>query len=546
MPTTIAVKDVHSRRYVLINEAGVEHFGAPREQIIGRTAHEIFLKETADIICRHDDELLESDGYKFFEEYSLHTRLNGRRYVTSKKLIIRDSAGHPQYLLGMIEDVTDRKLSEERIAHLAHYDALTDLPNRLFFREQLEQALKHVRRGEQLAVLYLDLDKFKGVNDTLGHQGGDELLKAVAGRLRGCLRETDIVARLGGDEFAVVQTAVERPSDVTDLVKRIHDAIRAPCELLGHELSTDASIGIAMAPDDGIEPDQLPKNADLAMYGAKADGRGTYRFFEAEMDARMKARRSLEFDLRQAVMCGEFEIHYQPLVNICDNSIVACEALLRWNHPTRGMVSPVEFIPIAEDTGVINPLGEWVLRTACAEAARWPSDVTVTVNVSPVQFKSENLVQMVVSALATSGLPARRLELEITESVLLGDDERTLLMLHQLKGLGVRIAMDDFGTGYSSLNYLRRFPFDKVKIDGSFIKDIAEKDGSWSIVQAVVSIAKARKIVTTAEGVETQEQLDLLRVLGCTEMQGYLFSRPQPAADIMRLLMPRHAKKSVA
>ncbi|MEY2457848.1 MAG: hypothetical protein QOK06_2991, partial [Acidimicrobiaceae bacterium] len=336
------------------------------------------------------------------------------------------------------------------------------------------------------------------------------------------------------------------PSDVICLVKRIHDAIRAPCEVLGHQLAADVSIGIAMAPADGTESDQLLKNADLAMYGAKADGRGTYRFFEAEMDARMKARRSLEFDLRQAVMCGEFELHYQPLVNIRDNSIVACEALLRWNHPTRGMVSPVEFIPVAEDTGVINPLGEWVLRTACAEASRWPGDVTVTVNVSPVQFKNENLVQTVVSALAASGLPAKRLELEITESVLLGDDEKTLQMLHQLKNLGVRIAMDDFGTGYSSLNYLRRFPFDKVKIDGSFIKDIAEKDGSWSIVQAVVSIAKARNIVTTAEGVETQEQLDLLRVLGCTEMQGYLFSRPKPAAEIIQLLMPDYAKRSVA
>jgi len=260
----------------------------------------------------------------------------------------------------------------------------------------------------------------------------------------------------------------------------------------------------------------------------------------------MKARRSLEFDLRQAVMCGEFELHYQPLVNIRDNSIVACEALLRWNHSTRGVVSPVEFIPVAEDTGVINPLGEWVLRTACAEAARWPGDFTVTVNVSPVQFKNENLVQTVIGALAASGLPANRLELEITESVLLGDDEKTLQMLHQLKKLGVRIAMDDFGTGYSSLNYLRRFPFDKVKIDRTFIKDIAEKDGSWSIVQAVVSIAKSRNIVTTAEGVETQEQLDLLRVLGCTEMQGHLFSRPKPAAEIMQLLMPPHAKRSVA
>jgi diguanylate cyclase (GGDEF)-like protein len=412
----------------------------------------------------------------------------------------------------------------------------------VFFREQLERALKHVRRGERLAVLYLDLDKFKSVNDTLGHQGGDELLKTVAARLRGCLRETDIVARLGGDEFAIVQTAVNDPADVTNLVKRIHDAIQETCQLGGHQLAVDASIGIAMAPEDGAEPDQLLKNADMAMYGAKADGRGTYRFFEADMDARMKARRGLENDLRQAVMCGEFELYYQPLVNIRDNGIVACEALLRWHHPTRGMVSPMDFIPVAEETGVINPLGAWVLRTACAEAARWPDSISVTVNVSPVQFKNENLMQTVVNALAASGLRPQRLELEITESVLLCDNEATLTTLHQLKKLGVRIAMDDFGTGYSSLNYLRQFPFDKVKIDRSFIKDVAEKDGSWSIVQAVVSIAKSRNIVTTAEGVETAEQLELLRVLGCTEMQGYLFSRPKPAAEILKMLLPRRTR----
>ncbi len=547
VPTTIVVKDVHTRRYVLINQAGVEHFGVSREQVIGKTAHEIFSKETADTIVGHDDKLLQSDGYMFFDEYSLDMVGSGPRFVTSKKLIIRDSKGNARYLLGVIEDVTERRKSEERIAHLAHYDALTDLPNRIFFREQLDQLLRRARRGEQVAVLYLDLDKFKSVNDTLGHQGGDELLKTVALRLRGCLRDTDIVARLGGDEFAIARTGVENPSEVTDLVKRIHDAIRESCDLCGHQLAADASIGIAMAPDDGTESDQLLKNADMAMYGAKADGRGTYRFFEAEMDARMKVRRTLERELRQSIMCGEFELHYQPLVNIADNKIVGCEALLRWQHPTRGIVSPAEFIPVAEETGLITQLGEWVLRTACAEAVKWRDDLMVSVNVSPIQFKNENLVQTVVSALAASGLSAQRLELEITESVLLRDNETTLLMLHQLKKLGVRIAMDDFGTGYSSLNYLRRFPFDKVKIDRSFIKDVAEVDGSLSIVQAVVSIAKSRNIITTAEGVETQAQWDLLRTLGCTEMQGYLFCRPKPAAEILPLLLPpRQRALSVA
>ncbi len=547
VPTSVIVRDAQTRMYVLANQAAMEHFGVTRAEIIGKTPSEVFPKATADLIAQHDEQLLQSGGRMLFDEYPLDTRGKGLRTVIARKIVIRDRGGEPRYLLGVIEDVTERKRSAERIAHLAHYDALTDLPNRVFFREQIEQSLKRVRRGEQLAVLYLDLDKFKSVNDTLGHQGGDELLKAVAGRLRGCLRDTDIAARLGGDEFAIVQTAVESPNDVIELVKRIQDALRKPCELGGQQLATDASIGIAMAPTDGTEPDQLLKNADLAMYGAKADGRGTYRFFESDMDARMKVRRALEFDMRQAVMCGEFELHYQPLVNIRDNKIVGCEALLRWQHPTRGMVSPAEFIPIAEETGIINPLGEWVLRTACAEAVGWPEHLMVTVNVSPVQFKNDNLAQIVVSALAASGLPAERLELEITESVLLHDNEATLLMLHQLKKLGVRIAMDDFGTGYSSLNYLRRFPFDKIKIDRSFIKDVAEKDGSWSIVQAVVGIAKARNVTTTAEGVETEEQLEMLRALGCTEMQGYLFSPPVPASEIIKLIEPRRPRaRSVA
>ena len=550
VPATIIVRDAKTNCYVLANQSALAHFGVSRDEILGRTPADVFPKATAELIAQHDEQLLASGGSMFFDEYPLDTAGIGLRTVTSKKLVIRDIDGTPRYILGVIEDVTDRKRSEERIAHLAHYDALTDLPNRVYFREQIEQSLKRVRRGEQLAVLYLDIDKFKTVNDTLGHQGGDELLKTVADRLRGCLRETDIAARLGGDEFAIVQTAVTGPSDVTDLVKRIQDAIRRPCELGGQQVNTDASIGIAMAPHDGTEPDQLLKNADLAMYGAKADGRGTYRFFEAEMDARMKVRRALEFDMRQAVMCGEFELHYQPLVNIQDrqrgDTISGCEALLRWHHPKRGMISPADFIPIAEETGVINPLGEWVLRAACAEAATWPDHIMVTVNVSPVQFKQDNLVQTVVDALGESGLPAQRLELEITESLLLHDNETTLAMLHQLKKLGVRIAMDDFGTGYSSLNYLRRFPFDKIKIDRSFIKDVAEPDGSLAIVQAVVSIAQSRNIVTTAEGVETTEQLELLRALGCTEMQGYLFSKPKSAAEIAKMLAPPAEQRALS
>jgi diguanylate cyclase (GGDEF)-like protein len=439
-----------------------------------------------------------------------------------------------------LEDITERKRADERIAHMAHYDALTDLPNRVLFREKLDTALKTVLRGEQLAVLYIDIDEFKSVNDSLGHPVGDELLKAVADRLRGCLRTTDVVARLGGDEFAIIQTAVEGPADTKDLVERIHHAIREPFECAGHLLTTDASIGIALAPQDGTDLDQLLKNADLAMYEAKADGRRTYRFFEPNMDARVKALRTLELDLRQAIINGGFELHYQPLVNLIDNKVIGCEALLRWRHPSRGMISPAEFIPVAEETGLINQLGEWVLTTACTEAATWPDDVKVAVNVSPIQFRGQAFALKVAAALAVSRLPAHRLELEITEAVLIRDDEAALAMLHQLRALGVRIALDDFGTGYSSLSYLQRFPFDKIKIDRSFIKDVAEPDGAACIVQAVVNIAAARHMTTTAEGVETQQQLDVLRKLGCTEMQGWLFSPARPAAEIMQLLLTRH------
>ena len=435
-----------------------------------------------------------------------------------------------------IEDITERRRAEERIAHLAHYDGLTELPNRLLFRERLQQSLEELQPDEQLAVLYIDIDEFKSVNDALGHPIGDELLKAVADRLRGCLAETDVAARLGGDEFAVIQTAIRHRSETTELVDQIHHAIRQPFECMGHLITTDASIGIALAPGDGVDLDQLLKNADLALYGAKGDGRRTYRFFEAGMDERARERRSLEIELRQAISDGSLETYYQPVLNLENGKVSTCEALLRWRHPERGIISPVEFIPIAEDSGLINQLGLWVLNTACAEAATWPDHVRVAVNVSPVQFKSQSLALNVAAALAASGLSASRLELEITEAVLIRDDEAALDMLHQLRKLGVRIALDDFGTGYSSLSYLQRFPFDKIKIDRSFIKDIAGPGASSSIVQAVVNIAAASDMTTTAEGVETEQQRNLLYILGCTEMQGFLFSPAISAAEIRGLL----------
>jgi len=436
------------------------------------------------------------------------------------------------------EDITERRRAEERITHLAHYDALTDLPNRALFHEQLKRELARLGPGEQLAVLYIDIDEFKSVNDTLGHMIGDELLKSVAVSLGRCIGGADFVARLGGDEFAIVQTAIKTPADASDLATRIFDSIRTPYDCHGHQVTTDASIGIALAPQHGADLDQILKNADLAMYAAKSAGRRTHRFFEPDMDAQVKARRVLEMNLRQAMSDGALEVYYQPCVSLADNKITSCEALVRWRHPERGMIPPSEFIPIAEETGLINQLGEWVLTTACAEAMTWPDDINLAVNVSPVQFKSGTLALKIVAALSASGLPANRLELEITEAVLIRDDDAALAILHQLRAIGVRIALDDFGTGYSSLSYLQRFPFDKIKINRCFVADIAGgPDGSSCIVQAVVNIAAARHMMTTAEGVETLQQQELLRALGCTEMQGYLFSPAIPAADIRRLLL---------
>jgi diguanylate cyclase (GGDEF)-like protein len=442
------------------------------------------------------------------------------------------------------EDITDRKRSDQRIAHMAHHDALTNLPNRVLFREDLEQQLAEIQPGEQLAVLYLDIDEFKSINDSLGHMVGDELLKAIAAALSSCVKGNGFVARLGGDEFAIVQSAISRPEEITELVARIYEAIRRPYECLGHQLVADASIGIALAPQHGADLDQILKNADLAMYSAKAAGRRTHRFFETDMDTRAKARRALELDMRQAIVDGGFELHYQPLLSLQDNTITGCEALLRWRHPELGMISPADFIPVAEETGLINQLGEWVLFTACAEAATWPDSLKVAINVSPVQFKSSGLALRVVEALGKSGLAPNRLELEITEAVLIRDDDAALAILHQLRAIGVRIALDDFGTGYSSLSYLQRFPFDKIKIDRCFVSDIAETGVSSCIVQAVVNIAAARDMTTTAEGIETEQQREVLRALGCTEMQGWLFSAAKPAAELKQLLFTHRARQA--
>lgn len=434
------------------------------------------------------------------------------------------------------EDVTERHRTEARIAHMARHDALTDLPNRIEFEARIQAALLRTQEGEQAAVLFLDLDRFKQVNDTLGHPIGDALLKIVAGRLRRVVREHDTVARLGGDEFAVVQLGAVQPEGATNLAQRLIDAISAPYEIEGHQIVIGTSVGIAIAPTDGDAVAALLKSADVALYRAKADGRARYRFFEPGMDAAMQARRVLELDLRSALVNGEFELHYQPVVNIATGQVTGFEALLRWHHPARGLVSPADFIPVAEEIGLIVPIGDWVLRQACGDAASWPDDITVAVNLSPVQFKNARLSETVMLALASSGLPPRRLELEITEGVLLVQHEITLAVLHQLRSLGVRIAMDDFGTGYSSLSYLRSFPFDKIKIDRSFIQNMAQDESSSAIVRAVVGLSGRLGMVTTAEGVETAEQLDGVRAEGCTEVQGFYFSRAKPAREVLAMI----------
>jgi diguanylate cyclase (GGDEF)-like protein len=443
------------------------------------------------------------------------------------------------------EDITERQRAEAKIAHLARHDVLTNLPNRLQFREHLEQTLARMQPGRGCAVLCLDLDHFKAINDTLGHPVGDELLKAVATRLVQAMPASDLVARIGGDEFALVHTGVERPEQCSQLASRIIDLIGRPYDLDGRTVNIGTSIGIAMAPSDGTNADQILKAADMALYLAKGDGRGTHRFFEREMDKRLQARRALELDLRKAMTNGEFEVHYQPIVDIQTGKVSSFEALIRWNHPERGNISPAQFIPLAEETGLIVPIGEWVMRTACMHAAKWPQEISVAVNLSAVQLKGKNLLQLTLNSLAMSGLAPSRLDLEITESVLLQDEANTTALLHQLRDIGAQISMDDFGTGYSSLAYLRNFPFDKIKIDRSFVRDMLVRKDCQAIIRAVVGLARSLRIKTVIEGIETKEQLETAKAEGCNEAQGFFYSKAMPEREIAEFLT-KHARIAAA
>lgn len=433
------------------------------------------------------------------------------------------------------DDVTERQLVEERMTHLAHHDTLTNLPNRSMFRERLDRALSEAK-GTPLAIFSLDLDRFKAVNDTWGHPAGDWLLKCVAERLQRCLRnETDVVARFGGDEFAIIQCNPKGAADAEKLAKRIVDVIGKPFRDKSRDMHIGISLGIALYPNDGMDADTLLKNADMALYRGKSEGRNVYRFFEPGMDAIVRARRALETDLEAALPRREFALDFQPIMNIASGDIVGAEALMRWHSPARGLVAPDDFMAVAEETGLIVQLGDWALRKACTVAAAWPNGLRIAVNVSAVQIKSGGFARSVISALAFSGVPANRLELEITETVLMDESDTVLKTLRQLRDLGIRIALDDFGTGYSSLGYLRRFPVDKIKIDRSFIRDIDNHDTA-AIVRTIIGLGQELGITVTAEGVETDAQLDTLRRYGCVEAQGYLIGVPSKVADINRLM----------
>ncbi len=434
------------------------------------------------------------------------------------------------------EDVTEQRRVADSIFRLARQDALTGLVNRLGFREHLDRAVATIEQDEPFALLCIDLDRFKEVNDTLGHPVGDALLKVVAMRLQETARRNDIVARLGGDEFAIIQIGARTDGDVVALADRVIDAVRAPCQILGHRIDVGATVGIAMAPRDAATADDLLRNSDMALYRAKSEGRGRFCIFDPAMETGLRARRTLQADLVQAIVQGQFELYYQPIIGLDRRAVSGTEALIRWRHPTRGMVSPADFIPLAEDTGAIVAIGAWALKTACHAAASWPGGIKVAVNLSVAQFGGPDLVEIVRDALEGSGLPPHRLELEVTESLLLDDNASAIEILHGLRGLGVRIALDDFGTGYSSLSYLRSFPFDKIKIDQSFVRDLSQRRDCVAIVGAVAQLAKSLEMATVAEGVETEDHLEKVRAAGCTEVQGYLFSKPVPASEIVRVI----------
>jgi len=522
-------------RIIMFNERYAKMTGTRSEKLLGRSLLDL-------IKDRKDAGDFQGDPQSYFDKIVAAIRAgqsNSTVIITPNGRVFRviDRPIKGGGWVATLEDVTDWQEAQAKISHMAQHDALTDLPNRRLFRDELDHALHRLARDEQVAVLSLDLDHFKEVNDSLGHPIGDALLTEVAQRLTQSIRQGDTVARLGGDEFALVQVGMDlKASEAAALATRLIETISTPYKIEGNEIIIGASIGIAIAPVDGVSPDHLMQNADIALYRAKSDGRNTFRFFQVGMDSQTQARRLLMLELRTALIRSEFEVYYQPIHDLKQNRIICFEALVRWQHPSRGLVSPAEFIPLAEESGLIVQIGEWVLKKACLDAASWPDSISVAVNLSPVQFRNRHLVANVRSALIASGLSSDRLELEITEAVLLQDVESNLAILHELREMGISVAIDDFGTGYSSLSYLQSFPFDKIKIDQSFIRSISSNKDALAIVRAVAGLGKSLGIRTLAEGVETDEQLSMLRSEGCFEMQGFLFDKPRPADEIDLML----------
>jgi diguanylate cyclase (GGDEF)-like protein/PAS domain S-box-containing protein len=529
-PVPMIVCALDGEHVLAVNDAAVGHYGFSREE---------FEKLTIKSLQAFDSDAPWA-GDITSEERAVrtwkHVKADGTLIdlaIYSRNLVYN---GQSAVLLALM-DITERKRAEARLAFLAQHDGLTGLPNRNLLHQQMDEILLHTRRSaEKVAVLVLGLDNFKSVNDTLGHGVGDKLLRAVAKRLRSTLRDEDVLARLNSDEFAIIQTGLTRPEDVVLLSRRLLEAIGDPYLLDGQSVVIGATIGIAMAPSDGDDSEKLLKNADMALTRAKTESRGTFSFFEAGMDARAQSRRKIEVELRDAIQHDVLKPHYQPLVDLSSGRITGFEALVRWPHPDRGMVSPGEFIPVAEETGLINALGVMMLRRSCTDAAQWPDDVRVAVNLSPAQFRTSNLLSIVMDTLKQSGLSPRRLELEITETLLLEKSSQVLASLHALRALGVRISMDDFGTGYSSLSYLRSFPFDKIKVDQSFVRGLDSNRDAQAIIRSIASLGKGLGVTITAEGVETEAELSCLRAEGCHEGQGFLFSRARPNVEIVELL----------
>ncbi|HXZ21151.1 MAG TPA: EAL domain-containing protein [Pseudolabrys sp.] len=534
IPIAVVVKDAVTRKFVLVNRAFEAMLKIPRSEVLGKTVFDIYRAKDAERIDASDDDALAGEFGIYPSDYELEMPGGESRILATSRIVVRDAHGEAKHLIVVIDDITERKRSEQRIAFMAHHDVLTGLANRLAIMEKIEEAIaRNRRRGDPFSVLLLDLDRFKHVNDTLGHAVGDALLRETAVRLKESLRETDVLARLGGDEFAIVQ---DRDADQRDaasaLAERIIEIISRPFIIDNNEVNIATSIGIALAPEHANNSDSLMKMADLALYRAKSAGRNTYRFFDPEMSLAASARHELENELRRAIQQDELELHYQPIVDTKTRLICGAEALMRWRHPTKGIILPDQFIPLAEETGMITQLGEWLLQTACADAASWPLPIKVAVNLSAVQFRKNNLVDIVMCALAQSDLPPERLELEITETALIESATECLPVLRQFKNLGIAVVLDDFGTGYSSLSQLMMFPFDKIKVDRSFTQNLTKRTECAAIIAATLTLARSLDIATTAEGVETPEQYRLLRVAGVTSLQGYLFQAPCPSSQI--------------